>query len=74
MGESLGWLFVLDGTLGAGTFASLLAEAPAVVLINLVWALVPGLVGAVFGLVIGLMEGLVLALPLAVAMRAPEDE
>lgn len=36
MGELLGWLFVLDGTLGAGTFATFLAEDLVVVLVNLV--------------------------------------
>lgn len=64
-GELLGWLFVLDGTLGAGTLATLFTEEPVIVLANLVWALVPGLVGAVFGLLIGLAEGLVTAFALA---------
>lgn len=66
-GELLGWLFVLDGTLGAGTLATLFAEEPIVVLGNLVWALVYGLVGAAFGLVIGLVEGLLMAFPLVFA-------
>lgn len=72
-GELLGWLFTLDGTLGAGTLTTFFAEEPAIVLGNLVWALVPGLVGAMFGLLIGLVEGLVLALPLAYIVRFAEE-
>lgn len=63
-GELLGWLFTLDGTLGAGTFANIVAEGPVVLLGALAWAFVPGLVGAVMGLAVGLAEGLVLALGL----------
>ena len=74
MGELLGWLFVLDGTLGAGTFADTVAEGPAILLAALVYAFLPGLVGAVFGLVFGLAEGLILGLPLAAALGALSDD
>jgi hypothetical protein len=39
MGELLGWLFTLDGTLGAGTFADIVAEGPVILLGALMWAL-----------------------------------
>ena len=65
MGESLGWLWVLDGTLGAGTFAGVIAQGPLMALAAFAYALIPGIVGAAFGLVVGLVEGVVLAFPLA---------
>lgn len=65
MGELLGWLWVLDGTLGAGTFADVLAQGTPAVVATLAGALLPGLVGAVLGLLTGLAEGLVVAFPLA---------
>ncbi len=65
MSELLGWLWVLDGTLGAGTFADVLAQDPLAVIGTLAYALAPDIVGAVIGLFTGLAEGLVLAFPLA---------
>ncbi len=64
-GELLGWLWTLDGTLGAGTFADVLSQDTPVVLATFADALLSGLVGAVIGLVVGLVEGLMVAFPLA---------
>ena len=65
MGELVGWLWVLDGTLGAGTFVDVLAQDPTAVIATLAYALVPGLVGAAIGVLTGLVEGLAAAFPLA---------
>lgn len=73
MGGLLGWLWTLDGTLGAGTFADVLAQNALAVLATLTVALLTGLVGAVFGLVIGLVEGLVIAFPLASVLGSYEE-
>ncbi len=73
-GELLGWLFTLDGTLGAGTFTDIFADGPIFFFVTLAWAFIPGLVGAAFGLVAGLAEGLILGLPLAAAVVESRNE
>lgn len=54
MGELLGWLWTLDGTLGSGTFADVLAQNALALIATLAGAPSTGLVGAATGLVIGL--------------------
>jgi hypothetical protein len=73
MGGLLVWLWALDGTFGAGTFADVFARGPLFALAAFASALAYGPMGVMFGLVIGLAEGAVIAFPLAAMLGSCGD-